>query len=166
MIKPTDTPAPGSADERSQPGEQQLHEWMMAALDGECSAADRQALDAAMAGNEQLQREWNTLQQLKELTGTMSMRKPPDEVWQSYWESVYARLERGFAWVLVSLGTVVLLAWGIWQAVQAITADTDLPGLIKLALAAMFIGLAALLVSVVREKLFVRKNDPYKDIQR
>jgi hypothetical protein len=76
------------------------------------------------------------------------------------------RLERGFAWVLVSLGTVVLLAWGIWQAVLEITADTDIPGLIKWALAVLFIGLAALLVSVVREKLFVRKNDPYKDIQR
>ncbi|HKX57304.1 MAG TPA: zf-HC2 domain-containing protein [Xanthomonadales bacterium] len=166
MIKPTDTQAQGSAGQGSQPGEQQLHEWMMAALDGECSAEDRQALEAAMAGDEQLQREWNELQQLKELTRTMSMRKPPDEVWQSYWESVYVRLERGFAWVLVSLGTVVLLAWGIWQGIQAITADTDIPGLIKWAMAVLFIGLAALLVSVVREKMFVRKSDPYKDIQR
>ncbi len=166
MNKPTDTEAQGFAPRHGQSNEQQLREWMMAALDGECSAEDRQALEAALAGDEQLQREWNELQQLKEVTKTMNMRKPPEEIWPVYWESVYVRLERGFAWVFISLGTLMLMTWGIWQAVQTIDANTEIPLLIKWAIAALFIGLAALLVSVVREKLFARKSDPYKDIQR
>jgi len=161
-----ETPHTGLTAGGDHPGDEQVRAWMMAALDGECSPDELLALESALAVNARLQQEWNEMQRVKEMTQNMSMRKPPDEVWQNYWGSVYARLERGFAWVLISLGTLVVLGWGIWQAILEVTADTDLPLLIKLALAILFIGLAALLVSVVREKLFVRKSDPYKDIQR
>jgi ferric-dicitrate binding protein FerR (iron transport regulator) len=156
----------GTKVDGGHPSNEQVREWMMAALDGECSQEQRQALENALAASAKLKQEWDEMQQVKEITQTMSMRKPPDEVWQGYWQSVYVRLERGFAWVLISLGTLVVLGWGIWQTVQKITADTDLPVLIKVALVAMIIGLAALLISVLREKLFMRKSDPYKDIQR
>jgi hypothetical protein len=161
-----DTERSGFAAGGGHPTDERVREWMMAALDGECSPDERRALESALAGNAKLNQEWNEMQRVKELTQTMNLRKPPDEVWQNYWGSVYARLERGFAWVLISLGTLVVLGWGIWRAILEVTADTNLPVFIKLALAILFIGLAALLVSVVREKLFVRKSDPYKDIQR
>jgi hypothetical protein len=144
----------------------QIRELMMAALDNECSAEELKTLEEALAANEELQLEWTELQRVKEVTSMMNIRKPPDQVWQDYWGSVYARLERGVAWVLISLGAIFLLSWGAWEAVQEIVADSEIPGLIKLALAALFIGIAVLLVSVLREKLFVRRSDPYKDIER
>jgi hypothetical protein len=35
-----------------------------------------------------------------------------------------------------------------------------------MAIYAALLGLAVLLLSVIREKLFVRRSDPYKEIQR
>lgn len=139
---------------------------MMAALDGECSAADRQVLEQALEKNPELQREWRDLQRVKEVTNMISVRKPPDEVWASYWTQVYTRNERKVAWVLVSLGAIVLLSWGLWQGILQFLGDPDLPGFIKLGAAFLAIGLVTLLVSVAREKLFVNKHDPYKDIER
>ncbi len=139
---------------------------MMAALDNECSAADRQVLEQALEKNPALQREWRDLQRVKEVTSMVSVRKPPDEIWADYWTQVYARNERRVAWVLVSLGTIVLLSWGLWQGILHVLADQSLPGFIKLAIAFLAVGLVILAVSVVREKLFVNRRDPYKDIQR
>ncbi|MDZ4730115.1 MAG: hypothetical protein SH820_09260 [Xanthomonadales bacterium] len=139
---------------------------MMAALDNECSAAERQALQQALQQNPELQREWRELQRVKEVTTMMSVRKPPEEVWSSYWAQVYARNERKVAWILVSVGAVILLSWGLWQGVLQVLAELDMPDFIKLAIGALSVGTVILAVSVVREKLFVNKHDPYKDIER
>ncbi|NIM52936.1 MAG: hypothetical protein GTO22_27480 [Gemmatimonadales bacterium] len=96
----------------------------------------------------------------------MTLRKPPDEIWDSYWGGVYRRLERGIGWILISLGTIVLLSYGVWKGVEDLLADTTLPTVVKVAVVALIVGLIALLVSVIREKLFVRKSDPYKDVIR
>ncbi len=154
-------------NETAMNGEQsKIRHLMMAALDDECSQSERRELEEALAADEGLRREWQELQRVKEVTNTMSVRKAPDQVWQEYWGSVYARLERGVAWVFISLSAIVLIAWGIWQAIQELAADADVPSLVKYAIAALAIGLAVLAVSVIREKLFVRKSDPYKDIER
>jgi ferric-dicitrate binding protein FerR (iron transport regulator) len=139
---------------------------MMAALDNECSTAERQALMQALEKNPGLQREWRELQRVKEVTSMINVRKPPDEVWAGYWTQVYARNERRVAWVLVSLGTIVLLSWGVWQWISHLLADQTVPTFIKLGMAMLAVGLVILAVSVVREKLFVNKHDPYKDIER
>jgi hypothetical protein len=145
---------------------QEIRELMMAVLDDESSPEDRRKLDRALADDAVLRFEWEELRKVKEVTNMMSIRKPPDHVWQDYWTSVYARLERGIAWVFISLGVIVTLSWGVWEAVQEISADADVPTLVKIAIAALFVGILILAVSVVREKLFVRRSDPYKDIER
>ena len=139
---------------------------MMAALDGECSTEQVDELERALAENDGLRDEWSELNRLKEVTNMMSIRKPPEEVWQDYWGSVYARLERSIAWVLISVGAIVLLSWGIWEVIREVVADSQIHGGIKLALAALLLGVVVLLVSVVREKLFTHRADPYKDIER
>ena len=96
----------------------------------------------------------------------MALTDTPEEIWEEYWTSVYATFERGIGWVLVSLAVLALLAFGLWEAAEAIVAATDLPGFVKIALFVLFFGAAMLLVSVVREKLFVRGRDPYKEIRR
>jgi hypothetical protein len=139
---------------------------MMAALDDECSVAEQQELQQALETHPELQCEWHELQRVKEVTTMMSVRKPPEEVWSSYWAQVYARNERKVAWVLISVGAVVLLSWGLWQTVLNILAEVGLPDFIKFAIGVLSVGTVILAVSVVREKLFVNKHDPYKDIER
>jgi ferric-dicitrate binding protein FerR (iron transport regulator) len=135
---------------------------MMAAMDGEISATDRIELDALLAARPEVADEWRRLTRLKEVTATMSLRQPPEEIWDHYWHSTYRRAERGLAWVLVSAGAIVLAAYGIWHAVEGLLQDTSTPPAIRAAIAAVGVGAVILVVSVLREKLFMHRRDPYQ----
>lgn len=135
---------------------------MMAALDGEISAQERGELDALLAQHTDLADEWRRFTRLKEVTTGMSLRHPPEEVWDRYWHSSYRRVERGVAWILVSIGVTVLAAYWVWHAVNAFFADTTTPLGIRIAIAAVAIGGVILILSVVREKLFTARRDPYQ----
>ena len=139
---------------------------MMAALDGESTAEERSELDALLAADAELRAEWERMGRVKEVTGTMTYNKPPEEVWDRYWTTVYNRVERGIGWILVSIGAVVVGTYGAWKWVEAIWGETDLPLFIRMAILTVAAGLLVLAVSVVREKLFTYRHDPYKEIER
>jgi anti-sigma factor RsiW len=138
---------------------------MMAALDGEGSEADRAELDRLVARESALREEWLRLTRVKEATTTMALREPSQETWDRYWMSVYNRAERKVAWLLVGLGAVVLLAYGLWHAVPALAESlfdaTDVPVVVRGAIAALLTGAVLLIVSVVREQLTTKRTDTY-----
>jgi ferric-dicitrate binding protein FerR (iron transport regulator) len=142
------------------------HQLMMRALDGELGEADQAELQRLLRAEPSLQVEWNRLNRLKEVTSTMALRSPPEEVWETYWTSVYHRFERGVGWVLLSLGVIVSLSYGLWQAAKQLMADATIPPFVKGAILAVIVGGVILFVSVIREKWFVYRSDPYKDVQR
>src|SRR5690606_1772467 len=111
----------------TQPDTERIRGLMMAALDDECSPAERRELEEALQHNPELHSEWRELQRVKEITSMVSVRKPPDEVWSRYWANVYARNERKVAWLLVSIGAVILLSWGLWQTVLNVLGEMSLP---------------------------------------
>ena len=135
---------------------------MMAALDDEISDSERDELKGLIRGAPDLDVEWRRLSRVKEVTSGMTLQSLPEEVWDRYWASVYARAERGLAWILVSVGTIVLAAYAIWQAVAAFFADTSEPLFVRVAVAAVALGGAILVLSVVREKFWVGRQDPYQ----
>ncbi len=145
---------------------ERAHRLMMGALDGEISDAERTELRRLMEQDPSLQGEWKRLNEVKEVTGTMALRSPPAEVWETYWTSVYHRFERGVGWILLSLGAIVSLSYGLWQVVQEVIADTAIPVAIKAAIFVTMVGTVILFVSVAREKWFIYRSDPYKDVQR
>jgi len=145
---------------------ERMRRLMMAALDGEVSESERAELNRLLKDDAALENEWNRLARVKEVTSTMALRRPPEEVWDRYWGGVYRRLERGVGWILLSVGAVVLLSYGLWTFVQDLIQVSELPLFAKIAVLALIVGLVVLLVSVLREKLFVRRSDPYKDVIR
>lgn len=134
---------------------------MMQSLDGEISAAERRELEALMGGSPELLAEWRRLRRVKEVTTDMTLQNPPAEIWDRYWTSVYRRTERGLAWVLISVGITIPAVYWLWHAVRGFLADTDVPLFLKLPIAALAIGVLLLVISVVREKLFTARRDPY-----
>jgi ferric-dicitrate binding protein FerR (iron transport regulator) len=154
------------SEQGTAPGDERVRQLLMSGLDGELSAEEREELERLLNADSRLREEWDRLSRVKEVTQSMALRKPPDEVWEDYWASVYSRLERGVGWILVSVGGIVLVSYGAWQGVQALIADTDMPWFLKGAILATTVGLVVLFVSVLREKLFVWTRDPYKDVQR
>lgn len=71
------------------------------------------------------------------------------------------RLTRGIGWVLF-LGALLIIG-GI-AAFQFLT-DTGVEGYWKLLVSALYLGLGALFVSVLRQRLLERKTDRYKDVE-
>jgi len=145
---------------------ERAHALMMAALDGELSSAERTELEGLLAVDESLRNEWERLKTVKEVTRTMTFREPPEEVWETYWVSVYNRAERSLGWLFVSLGVIVVLGWAGWHAVDAILTETELPPLVKIAIFVGVLGGGILFFSVIREKWFTRRRDAYKEIVR
>ncbi|MDP2469652.1 MAG: hypothetical protein Q8W45_07015 [Candidatus Palauibacterales bacterium] len=141
-------------------------ELLLQALDGELAPGEQVELERLLLDNPELREEWDRFSRLKEVTGNMKLRNPPQEMWDGYWNSVYGRFERGIAWILVSIGAIVLGSWGAWSGVQDLMADADLPTFVKWSILALIVGLVMLLVSVLRYRIFVSRTDPYKEIER
>ena len=139
---------------------------LMCAIDDELSARERRELDDLLESDPALRTEWEQLSQIKHATDSVKLRNPSDEVWEGYMNTVYRRFERSIGWILASVGAVVLVSYGIWTAISEVIADTTVPWFIKAGTLALVVGAVILFVSVVREKLFIRKTDPYKDVIR
>jgi anti-sigma factor RsiW len=142
------------------------HALMMAVLDGEGTAADRHELEAALAREPHLQVEWDRLRRVKEVTMTFGIAQPPEEAWDRFQRSVPHRTERGIAWFLIAAGLAVLGAAALWAWIEKWIA-TDLPWVIKAASGALLLGVALLIVSVLRERWYLHRRDPYsKEVLR
>ncbi len=139
---------------------------LMGALDRELSTAERREFEQLLGTDAEVQAEWTRLKRVKGLTDSMEFKMPSDAIWEGYMASVYRRVERGVAWILLSVGTIVLVSTGLWHLGKAIFIAEDLPFYVKASLLAIFVGVAILIVSVVREKIFTHKRDPYKDVIR
>ena len=139
---------------------------MMRALDDELTATEREQFDAALAEQPEMRAEWERLSRAREVTMGMKLRNPPEEAWDGYWTSVYSRVERGVAWLLVSIGAIIVGGWAIWEWIGALLEDTATPAPVRYSMIAVFLGLLILLISVARHRLNTSRSDPYKDIQR
>jgi len=131
-------------------------------IDGELDRESREKVEQHLAECAACQREAAQFRRMTEVADTMKFRDPPDEVWKTYWQGVYNRLERGTGWVIFAIGLAVLVAYGIYEFVT----DPGVAALVKVLIAAPIVGLVVLFISVLREKMAVNRYDKYKDIQQ
>lgn len=141
-------------------------ELLAKAIEGALTQEEQEEWAELLLANPALQQELQEHTHIKEVTMGFNFKRPPEETWDRYWAGVYARLERGLAWVLVSIGAAVVLAYAGYQAVVEVMSDATLPPVVKLAAAALLLGLAILFVSVLREKWFTHRSDKYREVIR
>lgn len=139
---------------------------MTGALDNELSTEEEKEFRKLLASSPEYQREWNSYKQLKDMTMQMKFAQPPAEVWDKYWVGIYNRLERRIGWILTSIGTMVLLFYGAYEAISSLLRDVETPWFLKAAILTVAAGLIIVFVSVVREKFFTHKIDAYKEVRR
>jgi len=145
--------------------ELRLQQLMMAALDNELVDRERREFEELLQRDDNARAEWERMRSVQEVTQTMSYSAPADRIWQEYWGSVYSRIERGLSWILISIGAIVLLSYGGWQAVNELI-DAEMPVAVKVGVFALLVGFVILLVSVIREKVFMQRRNPYKDVTK
>jgi len=139
---------------------------MELALEGELSLEEEKEFKELLAKNSQLINDFKEQQKVKEVLMNMSLKNPGKEFWDGYWLSIYNRIERGIAWILISISVIIIAGFGIYRAVSNLLAETNLPMFMKISIIVLFIGIAILIFSLIREKIASSKKDKYKEIQR
>lgn len=139
---------------------------MMGYLDNELTQQQRQQFEEHIASHPECGVEFEEFKKLQQITDSLSLAEPEDEIWDQYWSNSYNRLERGVGWVVFSVAAILLLIYGGFKMIEEIITDPTIGMLLKGGLLMLIAGLAILFVSILRERLFIQKKDRYKDVRR
>lgn len=135
-------------------------------VDGELSDDQKREFEEALRHDPDLRAELEEFMGLKDLTGIIKYADLPDEVWESYWESIYKKLERGTGWIFFSIGAIGLLCYGLFELFYKLYTNSEIPMLVKVLVSAFGVGSATLLVSFARERLFAYKRERYSEVTK
>ena len=145
---------------------QKIKELISSYHDRELGDNEKKMLEEHLKQCAECQREFEEMGKFEEVMGKMQLKKPQKEVWEVYWKTVYNRLERGIGWILLSIGGMILLFFGGYKAVEGIIQDPSTPLLLKIGILTALGGVVVLLVSLLREQLFVHKRERYKEVEK
>ena len=130
-------------------------------LDGELTQQQRQRVDLHMEICESCTNNLNDLEAVRKRIGKARLSNSNEDVWREMMDDTTVQLSRGIGWLLFIGGVLVLAGMGIFAFIM--DSSTDLA--VKLIISAVYIGLGALFVSVLRQRLVERKTDKYKDVE-
>ncbi len=139
---------------------------IMGLIDYELSEEQVIVLQAHIKDCEECSKIYNSFAQLKKGTNEMAIKKLPEMYWDDYWNHVYNRIERGFSWILISLGAMLILAFGSYEIMRDFYLNPAKPLILKIGSGVLIAGIIVLFVSVLREKLMIRKVDKYRSVER
>ena len=142
---------------------EEMHTLMSGYLDDELDAEERARFERYVSETPDFKNELEDMTALTEAATGLSVEPLPDEVWDTFLDNVYYRLERRTGWIIFLLGAAILAGAGIyWFIVMLGVSPT-----IKVIAALPLCGLGVLFASVLRERLFMLKTDKYsRDIKR
>lgn len=135
-------------------------------VDGELSEQQKKEFEETLRHDPELRAELEEFMGLKDLTGVIKYADLPDEVWESYWESIYKKLERGIGWIFFSIGAIGLLCYGLFELFYNLYIDPEVPILVKVLISVLTLGAVTLLVSFSRERWFAFKRERYSEVMK
>jgi len=135
-------------------------------LDGELDATEEQSLKEHLLLCDKCRRKHQELLRLKEVTDSVRFKDLSGEVWAGYWNNIYRRIERGLGWILLSVGAVILISFGLYESLSQFFADPEISLWVKIGVSALGLGFIILLVSIIRERIFAYRRDRYREVQR
>jgi len=144
----------------------QYKDLMMGYLDDELDDEQKRTFEEHIESCKDCAAELEQFKKLKNVTDSVKLAEPEDVLWDNYWSGVYNRFERGIGWILMSVTGITLIIFGLFKLVEGIIKDPNVEVILKIAILAFIAGLAVLFVSILRERLYFRKKDRYKDVRR
>jgi len=145
---------------------EKIKELISSYHDGVLSTDQKNLVEEHIKECDSCRKELEEMERFEEVMDKMELKKPPKEVWQVYWSSIYNRLERRIGWILLSIGAIIVLFYGGYKAVEGIIQDPTIPLIVKAGILGLLAGLVILLVSIGRERIFVRQRDRYKEVEK
>ena len=141
----------------------EMRTLMSGYIDGELDADEQARFRRYVEENPDFKRELQEMETLVGAASEMEAETLPDDVWDTFLENVYHRLERRAGWTLLILGIASLAGVGVYAFAVAPWAPLEIKILAALPLGGLFI----LFGSVLRERLFILKTDRYsRDVKR
>lgn len=145
---------------------QQMKELISSYFNGELNKKQRKLAEEHLKICSECREEFEGMNKFEEVMNKMELKKPSKEVWEHYWTSVYNRLERRIGWILLSIGAMIIIFFGGYKAIEGIIQDPSTPLLLKVGILITLGGVVVLLVSIIRERFFVRKRERYKEVEK
>jgi anti-sigma factor RsiW len=132
-------------------------------LDGELSPDDRAKVEQRVKEDEAFRQEFERMKTLVSAASSFRVEIPPEEVWDTFLDGVYNRLERRTGWLLLIAGSTILTLYAIYSFVTQPWG----PALLKVACAVPVVGAVLLFISVLRQRLAVARTDRYsREVKR
>ena len=140
-----------------------VDELLSGYLDGELTQRDRQRVDLHLANCTRCTSRLRELDALRASVGRLRLDMDPEdrERWRKVMDNAFERTASGIGWLLVVGAVFVLVGYAGYEFLLA---DVQ-PAMVKWAVGALYLGLAVLLLSVLRQRLRARKTDKYKDVE-
>jgi len=145
---------------------QKIKELISSYHDGELDNREKRVVEEHLKQCAECRREHEEMGRFEEVMGKMQLKKPRKEMWEVYWSTIYNRLERRIGWILLSIGGMILLFFGGYKAIEGIIQDPSTPILLKVGILTVLGGMVVLLVSLLREQIFVHKRERYKEVEK
>jgi predicted anti-sigma-YlaC factor YlaD len=145
------------------------HDWkdmMMGYLDNELDQEQKKRFEEHLKGCPDCQKELEEFKKLKSITDDVTLVEPEDKLWSDYWSNVYNKIELGIGWIIFSIAAIILIIFGGFKVIEDVIKNPQVECPLKIGLVLLVIGLAILLVSVLRERIYFWKRDRYKDVER
>ncbi len=138
---------------------------LMGYLDAELTETEAERFEQHLKDCADCSAELAQFRRLKEVTQNMRVVAPDEKYWDVYWSNIYNRLERRVGWILMSLGSILLASYAVYALILELF-ETQIPLVVRIGVLALVVGLCTLLVSVLRERIFLAKADKYERIKR
>ena len=145
----------------SGPAADHVAERLSGYLDGELTQQERQRVALHLEGCEHCRQLLEELAALRERMGRSGLSTIHADEWREDMDDPGVKLSRGIGWLLF-LGALLIIGGYV---VYAFLTDPGIAGWWKGVFSAFYLGLAALFVSVLRQRLIERKTDRYKDVE-
>lgn len=145
---------------------QKIRELISSYHDSELDGQQKEIVEEHLKQCPECKKEFEEMGKFEEVMSKMELKKPSPEVWKIYANSVYNHLERRIGWILFSIGAMILLFFGGYKALEDVIQDASIPFLLKVGILALMGGLIVLLISLMRERFFVRKRERYKEVEK
>lgn len=133
-------------------------------IDTELSPEEKKYLKECLS-NPEIKRELEIYNKIVELLNRTKYETPEDEVWNNYWSKIYNKLERQIGWILTSVSGIILLFYFLFSIFKSIL-TSDIAVWLKIVIILFLLGISILIVSIIRERLYIMTRERYKDIKR